>query len=196
MQVNFRGTSILSPSLPIHSCDWGNHWCDYFHQDYFAGNRGKIGAGTKTPKGDPSTGKDFFGWNTDPCVRISPVKTDQFGRHVPVYLIQKYPLPPPPLPGELNLNCIGSFVTYYSFNAENSLFTMLNILQFSFWLVSGRSKWSRKALNTAPISGVRSIVSDRIADEWRWCVAGLTHSERRPQNIYSQEEINLYCFIK
>ena len=24
----------------------------------------------------------------------------------------------------------------------------------------------------------------------------LTHSERRPQNIYSQEEINLYCIIK
>ena len=24
----------------------------------------------------------------------------------------------------------------------------------------------------------------------------LTHSERRPQNIYSQEEMNLYCIIK
>ena len=24
----------------------------------------------------------------------------------------------------------------------------------------------------------------------------LSHSERRPQNIYSQEEINLYCIIK
>ena len=24
----------------------------------------------------------------------------------------------------------------------------------------------------------------------------LFHSERRPQNIYSQEEINLYCIIK
>ena len=24
----------------------------------------------------------------------------------------------------------------------------------------------------------------------------LTHSERRPQNIYSYEEINLYCIIK
>ena len=24
----------------------------------------------------------------------------------------------------------------------------------------------------------------------------LTHSEQRPQNIYSQEEINLYCIIK
>ena len=23
-----------------------------------------------------------------------------------------------------------------------------------------------------------------------------THSERRPKNIYSQEEINLYCIIK
>ena len=154
MQVNFRGTSILSPSLPIHSCDWGNHWCDYFHQDYFAGNRGKNRCGHQDPKtGRISTGKDFFCWNTDPCVRISPVKTDPFGRHFPVYLIQMYrlPPPPPPLPGELKLNCIGSFVTYYSFNAENSLFTMLNLLQFSFWLVSGRSKWSRKALNTAPI---------------------------------------------
>ena len=25
---------------------------------------------------------------------------------------------------------------------------------------------------------------------------GLTHSERKPQHIYSQEEINLYCIIK
>ena len=24
----------------------------------------------------------------------------------------------------------------------------------------------------------------------------ITHSERRPQNIYSQEEMNLYCIIK
>ena len=24
----------------------------------------------------------------------------------------------------------------------------------------------------------------------------LTHSERRPKNIYSQEEMNLYCIIK
>ena len=26
--------------------------------------------------------------------------------------------------------------------------------------------------------------------------ADLTHSEQRPKNIYSQEEINLYCIIK
>ena len=27
-------------------------------------------------------------------------------------------------------------------------------------------------------------------------ITSLTHSERRPQNIYSQEEMNLYCIIK
>ena len=27
-------------------------------------------------------------------------------------------------------------------------------------------------------------------------VFSLTHSEQRPQNIYSQEEMNLYCIIK
>ena len=28
------------------------------------------------------------------------------------------------------------------------------------------------------------------------CIMSLTHSERRPQNIYCQEEVNLYCIIK
>ena len=33
-------------------------------------------------------------------------------------------------------------------------------------------------------------------DPVRWNYNGLNLSEWRPQNIYSQEEVNLYCIIK
>ena len=43
-------------------------------------------------------------------------------------------------------------------------------------------------------------LTKRHFNVWESVVHGVictsTHSERRPQNIYSQEEINLYCIIK
>ena len=47
-------------------------------------------------------------------------------------------------------------------------------------------------LSTFNEMGAGGISTEITVSEYK----ALTHSERRPQNIYSQEDINLYCIIK
>ena len=73
-----------------------------------------------------------------------------------------------------------------------------------------RPKWVNDRLKcyTGLLWQKEATLENDISRKWAKCVcvyidinailscADLTHAERRPQNIYSQEEINLYCIIK
>ena len=56
--------------------------------------------------------------------------------------------------------------------------------------------WLTTHLHAYGNERVTSEASQRSWSDNVWGGRVLTHTERRPQNIYSQEEINLYCIIK
>ena len=55
--------------------------------------------------------------------------------------------------------------------------------------------WAVKSSSMGTTSQATSSAARDTSYRWKW-LSDLTQAERRPQNIYSQEEINLYCIIK